>query len=199
MLITGREESQVNHVNSRAHYLRDYAMYAVIFGVFGFSWFGWAQESPPESWRIFLGIASSVSFIVACIGGFIAVKHWGAASALNADKKSYIRFRNIVIPEILFCFVGAMLLMALNMTEYIAPYIALIVGIHFIPLVGLFKDKSILLLALLVILSSITSVLIANQAGLTSTTIATILTGSWLFIFALRGLYKVYLHRQELK
>lgn len=34
-------------------YVRDYAMYASVFGMFSFIWFGWAQESPKPSWRLY--------------------------------------------------------------------------------------------------------------------------------------------------
>ena len=178
-------------------YLRDYAMYAVIFGIFGFSWFGWAQESPPESWRIFLGIASSLSFVVACVGGVIALKHRDKASALGTDKKNYLRFRNIVIPEVLLSFIGGVLLMFTNKTEYVAPYISFIVGVHFLPLVSLFRDRGLFILALLVIFSSVISVFISDQLQLTPTTIAATASGASLFLFALRGLYNVYIYRKK--
>ena len=39
----------------QAAFIRDAAMTAVVFGFFASSWFGWAQEAPPASWRRWLG------------------------------------------------------------------------------------------------------------------------------------------------
>lgn len=39
-------------------------MYAAIFGMFSFIWFGWAQENPRKYWRKYIGVAPWIAFIV---------------------------------------------------------------------------------------------------------------------------------------
>lgn len=36
-------------------------MYAAVFGIFAFAWYGWAQENPPKRIRIWLGFGSIIS------------------------------------------------------------------------------------------------------------------------------------------
>ena len=64
-------------------YVRDYTMYAAVFGMFSFVWFGWAQEKPRASWRIFIGLASAVALLVCLVGVYLSVKNWDAPSALS--------------------------------------------------------------------------------------------------------------------
>jgi len=118
-------------------FLRDHAMYAVIFGVFGISWFGWAQEDPPKSWRMKLGVAIGISFIVACIGGYIAFKNWGGASVFNTPGMSR-QFGIIVGIEFALASIGAGALHFLHKPKFVAAWIAFIVGAHFIPLAIIF-------------------------------------------------------------
>ena len=49
-------------------YIRDYTMAATILGLFSFVWFGWAQERPRKSWRVCLGIGSTLGIIVSAAG-----------------------------------------------------------------------------------------------------------------------------------
>lgn len=55
-----------------SEYLRDSAMSALILGFFASTWFGWAQERPPASWRLPLVGGAVVSLLVALAGGGLA-------------------------------------------------------------------------------------------------------------------------------
>ena len=171
----------------KTKYPRDYAMYAAVFGLFGFSWFGWAQASPPEDWRIALGTMSAISFLIACAGGFLAAKRWKDASALNKPG-AYRTFGVIVAIECTLSLIGALSLLALHLPDYVAPYISFIVAIHFIPLGPLFQNRALYLLAALVAVTSVTAVCTASYVGLTATTIATTGSGIWLLLFAFTSL-----------
>src|SRR5690625_6129281 len=58
-------------------------MYTAVFGVFSFCWFGWAQESPRNSWRKYIGIASGIALIVGLIGIYLSITNWQEGSALS--------------------------------------------------------------------------------------------------------------------
>jgi hypothetical protein len=172
-------------------HVRDYAMYAAVFGIFGFSWFGWAQEDPPESWRIPLGIASAACFLIACAGGWLAFFHWRDASALSAPG-AYERFGVVVGIEVFAAAAGALVLIfAVHKPEFVAAWVAFIVGVHFVPLSSIFQDRALLALAALVVLSSLASVVFARKLGVSTVTLTGVTTGVSLLIFAVRGLVAV--------
>lgn len=159
-------------------------MYAAVFGFFAFSWFGWAQDSPPKPWRVWLGVASVVSLMTALFGGFLALKNWDAATALNNDA-AYQSFGIIVGIEFLLAGLGAAALAWRKRTDYIAAWIAVVVGVHFVPLASVFKDGWLYVLAALLVSGVCVAVLTAK--AITKTTATCVVAGSIIYIFALRG------------
>jgi hypothetical protein len=65
----GEPSSPEGHDTMGQQSLRDSAMTALILEFFASSWFGWAQEHPPEGWRWPLAAGSVASLAVAAIGG----------------------------------------------------------------------------------------------------------------------------------
>lgn len=171
-------------------FIRDHAMYAVIFGFFGFSWFGWAQAEPPAAWRLPLGIASGICLAVALAGLYFALRHWGDTTAL-AMPGAYQKFGIIFGIECTSALLGSLILMKFNKTAYIAPWIALVVGVHFAPLAAVFKDAGLYLLSGLVTAVPFVSLLIARSTSITASTLTCVMTGGLLFLFAVRGLLLV--------
>jgi hypothetical protein len=170
-------------------YVRDYAMYASIFGMFSFSWFGWAQEKPRSSWRKYIGIASGISLLVCLIGVYLSVTNWDAPSVLN-DKTSFNNYLISVYIELFLAGAGASILMKCKYNDYIAPWIAFIVGIHFIGLKNVFDDFSLYLLAALLVAVSIASLFISKKLKVANSAITGIGAGTVLFAFAILGLIR---------
>lgn len=170
-------------------YVRDYAMYASIFGMFSFSWFGWAQENPRSSWRKYIGIASGVSLLVCLIGVYLSVTNWDAPSVLN-DKTSFDNYLISVYIELFLAGAGASILMKCKYNDHVAPWIAFIVGIHFIGLKSVFNDFSLYLLAALLVAISIVSLFISKKLKVANSAITGIGAGTVLFAFALLGLIR---------
>ncbi|OAS15733.1 hypothetical protein [Paenibacillus oryzisoli] len=165
-------------------YVRDYAMYASVFGMFSFIWFGWAQENPRASWRLYLGIASGIALITCLIGVFLSVKNWDAPSALGEASA----FRNYLISfyaEFVLGGAGAFVLIRKGLKTYVAPWIAFIVGIHFISLKSVFEDASLWLLAV-----SIIAIRVAPRLQVAHSAITGIGAGTVLFGFAVLGLIR---------
>lgn len=161
-------------------------MYAAVFGTFGFAWFGWAQENPPKELRILLGIGSGISLVVACMGGYLALKNWGSGSALEATG-AYQSFGIVVAIEIITALIGSLFLIKHKNAERVAAWIAFVVGIHFIPLAVLFQDSWLYLLAFIISAISIVSVKITFKQ-IKQNTFVCLVTGTTLLIFAVRGL-----------
>ncbi|OZQ68473.1 hypothetical protein CA600_06580 [Paenibacillus sp. VTT E-133280] len=173
-------------------YVRDYAMYASIFGMFSFSWFGWAQENPRSSWRKYIGIASGVSLLICLIGVYLSVTNWDAPSVLN-DKTSFDNYLISVYVELFLAGAGASILMKCKYNDYVAPWISFIVGIHFIGLKSVFNDFSLYLLAALLVAISIVSLFISKKLKVANSAITGIGAGTVLFAFALLGLIRYLL------
>jgi len=168
-------------------YIRDYTMYTAIFGMFSFCWFGWAQERPRASWRLWIGLASGVALLVCLAGVYLSVRNWEAASALS-ESTAHQTYLITVYVEFLLAGIGAFFLIRRKRSDYVAPWIALVVGIHFIGLVGVFDDPALYVLAALMTAVALLSVRIARRLDVASSAITGIGSGTILFGFALLGL-----------
>jgi hypothetical protein len=170
-------------------YIRDYTMYAAVFGWFSVCWFGWSQERPRASWRKYIGIATGISLIVCLLGVYLSISNWNEASAL-ADNNSFKTYLITVYIEFAVAGIGAFLFIRKKAKEYVAPWIAFIVGIHFIGLVHVFDDPALYVLAALLVAVSILAVIAAPKLQVASSAITGIGSGTVLFGFAVLGLIR---------
>jgi len=170
-------------------YVRDYMMYASVFGLFSFCWFGWAQENPKASWRKYIGIASGAALLVCLAGVYLSVTNWNAPSALS-DSAAFGTYLVTVYVEFAVAGVGAFALIRLKQNNYVAPWIAFIVGIHFIGLSGVFADPSLYALAALLVAVSVISPFLSRKLQVANSAITGIGAGTVLFGFALSGLIR---------
>ncbi|WP_028548035.1 hypothetical protein [Paenibacillus sp. UNC451MF] len=170
-------------------YVRDYAMYASIFGMFSFCWFGWAQENPRASWRKYLGIASGIALLICLIGIYLSVTNWDAPSALS-DTTSFKNYLISVYIEFFLAGAGAFVFIKMKRNQFVSPWVAFIVGIHFIGLKTVFDDPSLYLLAALLVAVSIIALFTFQKLHVASSAITGIGAGTVLFGFAVLGLIR---------
>jgi len=76
--------------------------------------------------------------------------------------------------------------------DYVAPWIAFIVGIHFIGLKSVFDNASLYVLAALLVIVSIISVLLAPKLKVANSALTGIGSGAVLFAFAIMGLIRYF-------
>lgn len=170
-------------------YIRDYMMYASVFGMFSFCWFGWAQENPRAGWRKYIGIASGAALLVCLAGVYLSVTNWSAPSALS-DSAAFGTYLITVYVEFFLAGAGAFALIRLKQKNYVAPWIAFIVGIHFIGLSSVFADPGLYVLAALLVAVSILSLFLSRKLQVANSAITGIGAGTVLFGFALLGLIR---------
>ncbi|WP_193614480.1 hypothetical protein [Nocardioides lijunqiniae] len=132
---------------------RDLFMVAAIFGVFGFAWAGWAQEDPPPRARALLGVLAGASLLVGAAGGYLAWRHWDDPSALSGAEDG-IHFGIIVGIETAVSLIGSAVLAVIGHGRRIAAWVSLVVGLHFIPLVLLFDNLTLLAPAVAMVTSA---------------------------------------------
>ena len=169
------------------HFSRDHAMYTAIFGFFAMMWFGMAQENPPKSWRHWLWVGSAVATTLSLAGIYLAITNWHAASALT-DKNAFITFGIVVATEITAIAVGSIVLAKKRKHQYIAAWMAFVVGAHFAPLALLFKDDWLYLLTALVCAAPVVGIVLAKKTKVSISAVTAVITGLTLLAFSLRGL-----------
>ncbi len=118
-----------------AQFLRDTAATALILGFFASSWFGWAQDQPPITWRKALAAGSIVSLLIAVAGGIYTWQHWQDGTVFDADTGRV--FGIIVGVEFALAAVGGGLLTMRGRTDIIPAWVALVVGVHLFPVARL--------------------------------------------------------------
>lgn len=162
---------------------RDAAMTALILGFFASSWFGWAQESPPTGWSIWLGVGSGLSLAVAAIGGVLAWRHWSDGSLLS-EPGAMRRYGIIVGIEFVVCLIGALALLASGHGRYVAVWIAVAVGIHFWPMVPLFDNVVLIPLGVALLIAGVIGLVFGLRGSIMPSAITGTISGCALLIAA---------------
>ncbi|MGN7454394.1 hypothetical protein ACTHPH_06230 [Paenibacillus pasadenensis] len=173
-------------------YVRDYAMYASVFGLFSMSWFGWAQEKPRESWRAGLGIAAGAALLVCLAGVYLSITNWDAPSALN-ETSAFRAYLIAFYAELALAGIGSWLLYRAKRPSFVAPWITLVVGVHFISLKSVFDDAALYLLAALMIAVALAAVPLARKLNVASSAMTGIGCGTILLGFAALGLIRFWM------
>lgn len=167
-------------------FTRDHAMYAVIFGIFSAVWFAIALEKPPKLWKKIIYAGIGTGLLLAIVGGVLMYFYHSAPSALGSDE-TWRLFCNTVIVEFVACSIGVAVLNWRKKPEYIAAWIAFVVAAHFIPLVFVFQDLALYVLAGAGIVASIIPLFYSKRLGVTVSTLTGVTMGTLLMLFAIRG------------
>jgi hypothetical protein len=144
---------------------RDNAMTALILGFFASSWFGWAQERPPAAWRPLLIAGAVLSIAVALIGAVLAWRNWSGGSALR-EQGAMRDYGIIVGVEFGVAAAGAAGIAAWGRSPYIAPWICLVVGVHFVPMAPVLENPSLIALGILMVAIAVAAVVASRRTGL---------------------------------
>lgn len=150
--------------------VRDAAMTALILGFFAASWFGWAQERPPAAWRAALVAGAVLSLAVGAAGAVVAWRHWSGASALS-EPGAMRQYGIIVGAEFGVAAAGAAAMIFLGRSQYLAPWICLVVGVHFFPMALVLRSPPLFGLGAAMIAVAVAAVLISKSRHLASSAI----------------------------
>jgi hypothetical protein len=169
-----------------AEHVRDLAMTAAVLGFFASAWFGWAQEDPPATWRRWLTTGSIVSLVTAAAGGLVAWQNWSTGTVFDRDTS--ITFGVVVAIEVVLIIAGILILRRRQRKELTAPWVALVVGLHLIPLAPLFGYPLLYLVGALVSIAAVASVPLARRQDVTISAVTGLLAGAVLLAAALISL-----------
>ncbi|MEU4551149.1 hypothetical protein EV382_5738 [Micromonospora violae] len=167
-------------------HVRDAAVTAFVFGFFASSWFGWAQEAPPRRWRPVLIAGSVLALLTAAAGVFLGWSHRSDGTVFDADTSR--TFGIIVGIEFGFAALGAGALTLLRRGELIAPWVALVVGVHLFPVAALLDYPLIHVVGVLVTVVAIAAIFVARARALTVSAVVGLGTGVVLLVAAVSSL-----------
>ena len=118
-------------------FLRDLHFTTAWFGLMAFVWFGWSQEDPPKSWRLWLGLGSGLGVVIALGFGASTGVNWDEPTALAGR---YAWFGVLVALEVVVAGVGCLVLAKRGASRWMAWWVAAVVATHFLPLAVLLGD-----------------------------------------------------------
>ncbi|MBM7784869.1 hypothetical protein [Tenggerimyces flavus] len=170
--------------------VRDAAVMAAIFGFAAMMWLGWAQEAPPRTWRFWLGAGAVLGALLAIGGGLLAWQNWSPESALAAESARRT-FGIVAGIEFGLAGIGAALLGLTKRAQWINPWIALVVGLHFIPLAHLFNDLWLYGLAAIMVAGAGAAVWQHRRTGTMPSAVSGLVSGVGLLAYAIRDVILV--------
>jgi hypothetical protein len=122
---------------------RDQAVTALILAIAAMAWFGWGQAEPPAAWSLPLTIGTFAAIAVAVGAGVIVARVRRCDTAM-ADPAARRGYGITVGTEAAACALGAAALGLTGQSPFIASWILLVVGVHFLPLGRLFGSAQLL-------------------------------------------------------
>jgi len=151
--------------------VRDGAMTALILGFFASCWFGWAQERPPAAWRAPLIGGAVLSLVVAAVGGVFAWQNWSGASALG-EPDALRQYGILVGIEFGIAALGAAVLVLRGQARYLAPWICLVVGVHFWPLAPVLNNPLLIALGAVLVAVAVAGMVSARRTDVAPSAVA---------------------------
>jgi hypothetical protein len=122
-------------------HVRDLVVLGIVFGAAALVWAGWAQEKPPSTpWRFVLAVFSLGGLALLGIGIPAAIRSWDDSSAIEPGSPAFVAYVVWFWLEFVVAGVGAYLLIRRRRRHLVAPFVLVIVGLHFFPLAAVFAQ-----------------------------------------------------------
>ena len=113
----------------------------------------------------------ALSLAVALAGGIVAWRHWSGDSAFDQPGAAR-RYGIIVGLEFGIAAAGAAALAFWGRREYIAPWICLVVGVHFWPLASVLRDPTLIVLGAHMAVIAVAAVFAGQRSGVAPSAVA---------------------------
>ncbi|MEU4713590.1 hypothetical protein AB0F73_08055 [Micromonospora purpureochromogenes] len=147
---------------------RQAGLTALYLGVFATIWFSVPAADPPL--RAALVVASGLALLTALLGAVVVARTGRAAAALPRDRAADRRYGVIVAVEFAVAVLGALALAGLGWSEFVPVLVCAVVGLHFVPLAPVLRDRLLVPLGVALCLVALAGLVVALtssvQAGL---------------------------------
>ena len=167
---------------------RDLAASALILSIATLLWFGWAQAQPPAGWSVPLTVGSVAGVAVAVAAGLTARRLRTGGLAMN-DARVRRTYWRVVAVEGTLCAAGAVGLGVSGQSAYIASWILLVVGAHFVPLGRLFAIGSLVAAGLVLVVVAVAAAVIGTVSAVAPSFVAGAGGGAVCLVGAVACLY----------
>jgi len=152
---------------------RDTASSALALAFFGVGWFGWGQAKPPGWAPAWLGIGEAISLLVVIASAVTAFREPRATALPVRDRAAFRKYLIVFWGEIAVILVAAVILAFTGASAYLPAAICAAVGLHFIPLSAVVRDRPLIPLG-----ATVTAVAVAALTiGLTTHVSPSTITG----------------------
>lgn len=162
---------------------RDLLMTAAIFGFFASVWFGWAQENPPPTARVPLGVGTGLGILLAIVFGILSALHWDAPTALDTSGPAFHTYLIVVGIEVVLAAAGGIGLGMSKWKRFVPVWVLLVVGVHFFLLAPLFEMPALNVLAALLV-AAVAATMAAARSQWQPSFISGVLAGPILLVFS---------------
>ncbi|SCG39879.1 hypothetical protein [Micromonospora halophytica] len=151
---------------------RQAGLTALCLGVFATIWFSVPAADPPL--RTLLVVASGAALLTALGGAAVVLRAGRAAAAMPRDRRADRRYGLIVAVEFAAAALGAVLLSVAGRVEFVPVLVCGVVGVHFVPLAPVLRDRLLVPLAVAMCLVALAGLVV----GLTSSASAGLVVGT---------------------
>jgi hypothetical protein len=144
-------------------------MIGAIFGVATMAWTGWAQEGPPSTaWSIVLGVLSLMGIALAALSIPLAIRNWRTGTAIEPKSRAFRVYLVVFWAEVAIAAAGGIVLPLVGLEGLVAPYILLVVGVHFFALAVVFKQTVLHLTGAVLVVVAVIAALIPTAVAANS-------------------------------
>ena len=158
---------------------------AVVLAGVSIAWFAWGQQGGRLTGVLHAGMALSAVVLVVAI---VMVRRVPAAPTMATDRLVRKIYWVSVVAEVLAILVGVVLLGTTGNGAYLPAWTLVVVGLHFVPFVGIFRAPILRLAAVLCVLIGAASVFLGLTGAVPAPTVAGIGGGVALLGVALAAL-----------
>ncbi|WP_433312948.1 hypothetical protein [Micromonospora chersina] len=166
---------------------RQAGLTALYLGVFAAIWFSVPKADPPLRSLLVVG---SVGALLAAAVGAVLVARAGRRPAGERDRAADRRYGLIVAAEVAVGLTGALLLAAAGLTGYLPVLVCAVVGVHFVPLAPVLRDRLLVPLGVAVTLVALAGLAVDLVSGVSAGLVVGTGAGALLLTYAVLGLFR---------
>ncbi len=155
---------------------------ALVLGVFAAVWLSWGGGEAPASWDVPLRVAGWLAVAVAVVAGVLLLRRGRTDN--GPDPSTSRRYGRVVLVSYLVIAFGTVALLVAGLAEYVAPWVAFVVGAHFWALAPVLGDRLLVPLGLAVLVVAVVAAVGAGSTEADPTFLTGLGTGGVLLVGA---------------